>query len=121
MLRLGIATVAIAAILACPPPATAADQLDLAAAVRSGDSSEVRRLLAKGVDPNTPYGPDSCSALHLAATSDHHSPEVIELLLAHGADINKRSRTGRAPLQYAILSDNRSVARLLLAKGANPE
>lgn len=43
------------------------------------------------------YGGDT--ALHVAAAA--HQPEVVELLLAHGARVRARNRRGAEPLHYA--------------------
>lgn len=57
--------------------------------------------------------------LHWAA---ERQPLLVELLLAHGADINVRNhRTGQTPLHYCARCDDvPEVAELLLARGADP-
>ncbi|MDX1561384.1 MAG: ankyrin repeat domain-containing protein, partial [Gammaproteobacteria bacterium] len=47
------------------------------------------------------------------------SAEIIELLLAAGADIEKADANGTTPLLAAIINDNMDAARALIAAGAN--
>lgn len=44
---------------------------------------------------------------------------MIESLLAHGADINEKSRNGTTPLQYVCFEGNTNMAALLISKGAD--
>ena len=76
-------------------------------------------LLEHGADDDVNVGSEwyglGLSALHLAAS---HSLEKCELLLAHGADVNARSASGKTPLH---LADQESTVALLLAHGADPK
>lgn len=68
------------------------------------------------------YPVDSCTdgnvtALHIAA--NNNSCELIEYLLAKGADIEKISIYGK-PLNWAVGSNQTQAALLLLEKGASP-
>lgn len=57
--------------------------------------------------------------LHWAS---ERQPLLVDLLLAHGADLNSRNhRTGQTPLHYCARCDDvPEVAELLLARGADP-
>lgn len=59
--------------------------------------------------------------LHFAV--DNRYVPLIRWLLDHGASVNVRDRTGRTPLDRAVLSgpaSDRSMLRLLLERGADP-
>ena len=45
--------------------------------------------------------------------------DIVRLLLANGADINKADYDGRTPLYLACRNDNLDIVRLLLANGAD--
>ena len=92
-----------------------------AIAVDHGDAEKVRRLLAEGVDPDTPLSdePDyHPTALHSAARLGHS--EVVRILLAAGAD--PLARTGgpgdHTPLYEAASSGDLEIVQQLVAAGA---
>src|SRR5262245_49918585 len=88
------------------------------AAVLTGDATTVGALL--DADPQlanlADRGPGRFSVLHLAAGRGHL--EVLELLLAAGATVNRWSHEGSTPLHEAALGGHLEVARVLLAAGA---
>jgi ankyrin repeat protein len=45
--------------------------------------------------------------------------EIIELLIAKGADVNAKNNSGWTPLLMAVLGDRKEVIELLIAKGAD--
>lgn len=68
------------------------------------------------------YSHDGWTPLHLASFFGH--PEVARLLLAHGAEVNARSRSTRfakenTPLHAAAANRQVGVAELLIAHGAD--
>ncbi|MEU2991975.1 ankyrin repeat domain-containing protein [Streptomyces griseoincarnatus] len=56
--------------------------------------------------------------LVLAATCGH--PDVVELLLDRGADIEDRDVKGWSPLEWAVSFGQVEAVQLLLARGAEP-
>ncbi len=67
-------------------------------------------------------GPGETSALHLAsALGETH---LVEILLARGADPNRRDARGRMPLHHALKANGEravAVVRALVGAGADPE
>jgi quinoprotein dehydrogenase-associated probable ABC transporter substrate-binding protein len=68
----------------------------------------------------------SVAALDLQGeTPLHHaliqsSPAMVELLIAHGADVNQRDRDGWTPLMSAAYTDGATNIKVLAAHGADP-
>ena len=82
----------------------------------------IRTLLELGADPN--YGdhagfPSLIAALTCADRDDMY--EILELLLAHGADIQQRGANDYTPLHWAVSDGNIKAAEFLLAHGADPD
>lgn len=73
----------------------------------------VRLLLSKGADPNS-RGLGRKTALMLA-----DNPEVADMLLKGGADINAVDDSGATALSAAAIKNNRRVVELFLARGAD--
>ncbi|XP_024041806.1 ADP-ribosylation factor GTPase-activating protein AGD1 isoform X1 [Citrus clementina] len=61
---------------------------------------------------------DGCSLLHLACLNADIG--MVELLLQYGAKINVSDSRGRTPLHHCIISRKPAIAKLLLARGADP-
>jgi ankyrin repeat protein len=89
--------------------------LDAAAA---GDVSTVRTLLAAKVRPSE-AGPDGMTALHQAVRYDRL--EVVNLLLAAGADVKAATRYKITPLSLACSNGSPQMIARLLEAGADPE
>lgn len=94
------------------PPATIYE------AAKIGDRAAAERFLSDsvGIDSKDRFG---MTALHYAAAYGH--AEIVELLLAEGADVDAANAAGGTPLGVAAMGVGASerVARLLIAKGAN--
>jgi len=54
--------------------------------------------------------------LHRAVSYDCR--EIINLLVANGADVNEKAKYGGTPLMYAASNGNKEIAELLIAAGA---
>ena len=98
------------------------DRTVLLTSAGKGNLSVVRYVLAnvpKGhVDHKTGSGSGlGLSALQQAAHCGH--PEVIKLLLEHGADIHIRRSNGRTPLHEACLNGELEAAQALIDGGAD--
>jgi len=97
------------------------DQTPLMRAAAQGDLKALQQLLtsATRADVNA-LDQTGQTALILACQNPKASPDVIKALLAAGADVNLRSRTGYAPLTWALARNNAEVSRLLRRAGAKP-
>ncbi len=91
-------------------------------AAKSGDVVAVKALLA--ADPALVHvrDADASTPLHYAVWKGHR--ELVELLLAAGADVNARNQNdhwGTTPLHAAAHANERAIAALLVAHGADLE
>ncbi|MBI3149751.1 MAG: ankyrin repeat domain-containing protein [Betaproteobacteria bacterium] len=87
-------------------------QAALLEAIDAGDLAAVQAAVKRGADLNAP-GPFQRTPLHHAAKTV--GAEVIEWMLAHGANLDARDGDGRAPLHRA----NSVSAEVFLRHGAN--
>lgn len=98
-----------------PPASPNGGTTPLMVAALRNDVRAVRRLLASGANPNA-ANDAGATALMWGVTS----LEITRALLDAGADVNATSADARTPLLIACgVPGARSVARLLLARGAN--
>ena len=88
----------------------------LVAAARAGDAGRVRTLLSEGVSPNGREALNGHGPLHQAARAN--STEVVDILLAAGADPSAPDGQGVTPLMRAADSVALDAGRRLLAAGA---
>ena len=82
-------------------------------AAAENDAELVWTLLEEGVDVNRPRAD---TALHLAAANGHL--EIVNLLLAHGADLQALDHQGHSAVSRAIRQRRRDVAITLIERGA---
>jgi uncharacterized protein len=79
-------------------PARSADEIALLDAAINGDTAEVKRLLDKGVSPNTKDG-DGRTPLTEAAFRGH--TEIVKLLIDHGSELFAKKKDGETPVSMA--------------------
>jgi ankyrin repeat protein len=102
-------------------------RLPLIAAIRSGNSKEVARLLARPGADVTIRDKDGRTVLHnlvselVKLTDSGKTPvyDCIDLLLAKGADINAGDNYGNSPLADAVKFGDVKTVEFLLKNGAN--
>lgn len=104
-------------VLATALAAAGAADLRLVDAAKRGDLAEVRSLLAKKADPNTP-SPDGSVALHWAVQNEDAA--MVDLLLRSGAGVSATNRYGITSLYLACTTGNAGILSSLLDAGANP-
>ena len=86
----------------------------LLAAARAGDVAQVRALVPPAGNPEedgAPDAPDGTTPLMAAAAGGHG--EVVEVLLACGADAAKRDAKGRRAAAYARAAGHPCLAKRL--------
>ena len=89
-------------------------------AVIHGDASLAEGLISKGAKVDElPSDSDGKTALHLAAEFDY--PDVIRVLVKHGAQINARGNDRETPLHTAVSCGSPLAIRVLLELGADTE
>ncbi|PWU10758.1 MAG: hypothetical protein C5B51_03790 [Terriglobia bacterium] len=86
-------------------------------AVKKGDATAVRSLLAAKVDINAP-GADSSTPLHWAVHTG--SLELTNLLIAGGANVNAATRYKITPLALACENGDAAIIERLLQAGVDP-
>ncbi|OQS00668.1 hypothetical protein ACHHYP_02912 [Achlya hypogyna] len=91
--------------------------MSLYKAVLAGSNSQVKALLAAGVDPNGFANANGATALYVAADMGH--AQIVEWLLRAGANINQFPEGGATPLYVAAQNGHGAVVELLLAAEAN--
>jgi ankyrin repeat protein len=77
----------------------------------------LRWLLEHGADPDVRSGREQESSLHVAARRGQ-PPDVVRLLLDHGADVHARRGDGRSAWVLAMRGGHDELAVLLEAAGA---
>lgn len=80
----------------------------------------IRELLALGADPNYEHEAAFPSLLAALSTEREDRYEIVELLLAAGADLHQRGVNDYTPLHFAATRNDPRAVELLLAKGADP-
>jgi hypothetical protein len=102
------------------------DQTALMRAAVQGDLKTVKELLADppGIKPNSldvnSLDQGGQSALILACQNPKMNPEVVKALLAAGANINLRSRSGYTALTWAQARNNAEISKILRRAGGRP-
>lgn len=115
--RLAFVSLAVILCFRLVPSAEAGDREDnLMNLAAKGDVNGVRSLLDQGVKVNAKDSALGCTALVYAAQWD--KPDVVQLLLARGADINMIGN-GYTPLTMAVFMGRADIVRILIDKGAD--
>lgn len=82
----------------------------------SSHPDPVSLLSVHGVD--TRDMKNGYTPLHLCLFASRHK-ELMQLLVAKGADVNAQSSSGASPLYFAVLRDQPDDVKFLIDKGAN--
>ena len=93
--------------------------LDFNKAVTDADVEKIQEFIAAGADVNNnQHGSIQQTPLHAAVWINH--PDIVNLLLAKGANPNAQDRNGNTPLHLAAMQGDShlEIIRILLAHGA---
>lgn len=93
------------------------EDLNFFSAATRGDVAEVRTLLKRNPSLVFRKGKGGWTALHWAVSRDH--TDVVDVLIANGAEINAKADDGYTPLHEAAFHGYRDVVRLLIEKKAS--
>ena len=126
----GVLAVALAtvAIWWCSPSQQRKRQVDaLIAGAISGDTKAVQAALAGGAEVNSRDADGITPLMHASrgerpnianpTPTDH--PEVVELLIKRGADVNAKTDAGFVALFWAARYGHEKVAKVLIDNGAD--
>ncbi|XP_032509694.1 protein phosphatase 1 regulatory subunit 12B isoform X1 [Phocoena sinus] len=86
------------------------------AACSSGDTDEVRRLLARGADVDT-ANVDGLTALHQACIDEN--VDMVKFLVENGASVNQQDSEGWTPLHAAASCGHLNIAEYFINHGAS--
>ncbi|XP_043263353.1 protein phosphatase 1 regulatory subunit 16A-like isoform X3 [Colletes gigas] len=92
------------------------DNVMLLEAAARNDIDEVRRLLKKGVNPDS-TNEDGLTALHQCCIDDNE--EMMKLLIEFGANVNAEDSEKWTPLHAAATCGHLHLVKNLIARGAN--
>jgi len=88
-------------------------------AALSGRLELVRMLLARGADPSITVAGGKSILHSVTVGSMRNYPEIAELLIRNGADVNAKDQKGRTPLETCCYYGTREVIDVLCRHGAS--
>ena len=107
-----------------PNTADSTGKTPIVYAAGNADLPIVKRLLASGVEVNARYGNDLTALMWAAGYADGATEAngiaVVSYLLDHGAHVDETDNRGQTALMIAAERGHAAIAKLLLARGANP-
>ena len=100
-----------------PAPIALVAPTSLHGLVAKGDFDGARKAIEQGADLEAKDPGTGASVLHYAVMRGN--PEILQLLINKGVDVNSRTKNGTTPLHTAVLYNRYEVAEMLLNKGAD--
>src|SRR5579871_5322597 len=102
--------------LSVPGWSAALDSMSLLEAVKAGDLPAVQASLQRHKEANQAE-PDGTTPLHWAVQEERQ--DIVQALLAAGANVNAKNRYGSTPLVLAATGGNAQLTKLLIKSGAD--
>jgi ankyrin repeat protein len=90
-------------------------------AIYHGPFPFIETLLDLGADPDYPDHVGYPSLIAALSSGRQDRLQILDLLLAHGADIQQHGANGYTPLHWAAGEDDPQLIDWLLARGADPD
>jgi hypothetical protein len=103
------------------PPTAKAPDISIYEAAAKGNIEAVKQHLAAGTDVDAKDTSDSLGMTPLHWTALTGRREIVELLIANGADVNAKNDGGETPLDWAIDFKRIKTADLLRKHGGKTE
>ena len=100
-------------------PAAPKKTENIFAAVKAGDAEAVKEALGQGRSAAV-HATDQYRKTPIEYAARENRPEIVQLLLQAGADVNYKDMTDRTVLGMAVDSGHSETVRVLLAAGADP-
>lgn len=86
-------------------------------AVENGGLDRVRTLLRENPGCVNARDEEGLTPLHYPFRGTRHGEEIVEFLIAHGADVNARDNEGRTPADQMLRNGRRDLAEVLRRHG----
>ena len=95
-----------------------APDISIHEAVKEGNVEAVKQHIAAGTDVNTRGAGLNTPLLKAAQLG---KAEIVELLIAEGADVRSKNKYNSTALNYAVIfiKNNKDIVELLIAKGVD--
>ncbi len=85
----------------------------------NGNTGRMKLLLALGADVNELECPTALCFTPLVAAAAANQSEAVQMLIANGADVNKKLKRGQTALMIASFHGDTEMVRLLISSGAD--
>jgi ankyrin repeat protein len=85
----------------------------------NGNTGRMKLLLALGADANELECQTAYCLTPLVAAASANRSAAVQMLMAHGADINKKLKRGQTALMFASYHGDTEMVKLLIASGAD--
>jgi hypothetical protein len=109
-----------------PPPSPMQEMIkenpeyvDLVSAIREHDVGHVRQALTKNPWLANFSKPESGLSAPLVVAAVSNQPEIVDLLVDHGADVNAKGRWGGTALHWAAWRGSADAVDALIHRGAD--